>query len=80
MLKPDLLGRTIFNPWSPNRVARSGACSSPNCNRDSKLTLTLTRWVRNKEREFAAAGLHVQGASAVFAALDAAQQQTRAMT
>ena len=33
------------------------------------------RWVRNQEREFAAAGLHVHGAAAVFAALDAARQQ-----
>ena len=33
------------------------------------------RWVRNQEREFAAAGLAVHGAAAVFAALDAARQQ-----
>ena len=39
------------------------------------LTLPLTRWVRNQEREFAAAGLLVHGAAAVFAALDAARQQ-----
>ena len=34
------------------------------------------RWVRSQERVFAAAGLHVHGAAAVFAALDAARQKT----
>ena len=38
------------------------------------------RWVRNQEREFAAAGLLVHGAAAVFAALDAARQQEQQQT
>ena len=48
---------------------------TPNPTLTLTLTLPLSRWVRNQEREFAAAGLLVHGAAAVFAALDAARQQ-----